>query len=87
MKLIGTELPKTTVVSVGHREELQEFHDRKIVLEHRKGGARIVSDENLGAGARPRLGLLRRIMLRGKRDLPPLSVPERHPGDRLTGTD
>jgi hypothetical protein len=31
--------------------------------------------------------LLRRIILRSKRDLPPLSVPERHPGDRVTGTD
>jgi vitamin B12/bleomycin/antimicrobial peptide transport system ATP-binding/permease protein len=87
MRLVEKKLPKTTVVSVGHREELEEFHDRKIVLEHRKGGARIVRDENLVGAARPRGGLLRRILRQRRRDLPPLSVPERHPGDRLTGTD
>jgi len=41
------ELPKATVVSVGHRAELEAFHSRKIVLERRKGGAKLVSDINL----------------------------------------
>ena len=36
-----------TVVSVGHRAELEAFHTRKIVLERRAGGAKLVSDVNL----------------------------------------
>jgi len=41
------ELPKATVVSVAHRAELEAFHSRKIVLERRKGGAKLVSDIDL----------------------------------------
>jgi putative ATP-binding cassette transporter len=44
MKLLSKELEKTTVVSVGHRPELEAFHSRKIILEHRHGGAKLVSD-------------------------------------------
>ena len=47
MELVTRELPKATVVSVGHRAELEAFHSRKIVLERRKGGAKLVSDINL----------------------------------------
>ena len=47
MELVTKELPKATVVSVGHRAELEAFHSRKIVLERRKGGAKLVSDINL----------------------------------------
>ncbi len=65
MTLIHKELPHTTVVSVGHRQQLEAFHDRKIVLEYRKGGARIVSDEKLLS--RQPEGLLRRILLGGRR--------------------
>jgi putative ATP-binding cassette transporter len=35
------------VVSVAHRAELEAFHSRKIVLERRKGGAKLVSDIDL----------------------------------------
>ncbi|HEV2502801.1 MAG TPA: ABC transporter ATP-binding protein/permease [Mesorhizobium sp.] len=44
--LIG-ELPKVTVISVAHRAELEAYHTRKITLERRKGGARLVSDVDL----------------------------------------
>src|SRR5215213_2059451 len=44
MELLNRELPKATVVSVAHRVELEAFHSRKIVLERRKGGAKLVSD-------------------------------------------
>jgi putative ATP-binding cassette transporter len=47
MTLINKELPQTTIVSVGHRRQLEAFHDRKIVLEYHKEGTRIVSDEPL----------------------------------------
>ena len=83
MTLIHKELPHMTIVSVGHRQELEAFHDRKIVLEYRKGGARIVSDEQLLSSKWGTQGLLRRILRRRGGHLPPLTVPERHPGDRL----
>jgi len=44
MELVTRELPKATVISVGHRAELEAFHSRKIVLERRRGGAKLVSD-------------------------------------------
>jgi vitamin B12/bleomycin/antimicrobial peptide transport system ATP-binding/permease protein len=47
MELLTTELDATTMVSVGHRPELEAFHSRKIVLERRRGGARFVTDINL----------------------------------------
>nr|WP_041755970.1 ABC transporter ATP-binding protein/permease [Bradyrhizobium sp. ORS 278] len=47
MQMVTNELPKATIVSVAHRAELEAFHSRKIVLERRKGGARLVSDIDL----------------------------------------
>ncbi len=44
MEIVVNELPNATIVSVAHRVELEAFHSRKIVLERRKGGARLVSD-------------------------------------------
>jgi putative ATP-binding cassette transporter len=57
MALLNEELPRATVVSVAHRAELEAFHSRKIVLERRKGGAKLVSDIAL-------------IPRKGKRHLP-----------------
>jgi hypothetical protein len=53
----------TTLLSVGHRPELVAFHSRKIVLERRRDGARLVSDIKLvRKPGRPRLlrGFLRK---------------------------
>jgi putative ATP-binding cassette transporter len=47
MALMTKELPGATVISVAHRAELEAFHSRKIVLERRKGGAKLVSDIDL----------------------------------------
>jgi vitamin B12/bleomycin/antimicrobial peptide transport system ATP-binding/permease protein len=47
MDIVTKELPKATIVSVAHRVELEAFHSRKIVLERRKGGAKLVSDIEL----------------------------------------
>ena len=47
MQIVIKELPKATIVSVAHRVELEAFHSRKIVLERRKGGAKLVSDIEL----------------------------------------
>jgi vitamin B12/bleomycin/antimicrobial peptide transport system ATP-binding/permease protein len=47
MRLLLERLPDATVISVGHRPELEAFHTRKLLLEHRTDGARLVSDEPL----------------------------------------
>jgi putative ATP-binding cassette transporter len=47
MALMIKELPNATVVSVAHRAELEAFHSRKIVLERRRRGAKLVSDIDL----------------------------------------
>jgi putative ATP-binding cassette transporter len=47
MQLLQDELKEATVISVAHRAELEEFHSRKITLERRKGGAKLVSDIEL----------------------------------------
>jgi vitamin B12/bleomycin/antimicrobial peptide transport system ATP-binding/permease protein len=69
MELLTTELDATTIVSVGHRPELEAFHSRKIVLERRRGGARFVTDINLI----PRPGRRRLLgrWLRARRAQPP----------------
>jgi vitamin B12/bleomycin/antimicrobial peptide transport system ATP-binding/permease protein len=47
MALLSDELKHATVISVGHRPELEAFHSRKIVLERKRGAARFVSDIHL----------------------------------------
>ncbi|MBV9556897.1 MAG: ABC transporter ATP-binding protein/permease [Pseudolabrys sp.] len=64
MKLLSKRLPDSTLVSVGHREELEQFHSRKLVLERRRHGARLVSDIFLVA-RKNHQKLIRRF-LRGK---------------------
>ena len=39
--------PDMTLLSVAHRPELEAFHTRKIVLERRRGGAKLVHDTDL----------------------------------------
>jgi putative ATP-binding cassette transporter len=52
-----------TLISVGHRPELESFHSRKLVLERRRGTARLVSDIELVPYSSGR-GLLRRWLRR-----------------------
>ncbi|SRR5579871_751495 len=63
MNLLSTELKdSTTIISVGHRSELEGFHSRKIVLERRSGPAHLVRDIDLpleGESASPVGGRLR----------------------------
>jgi putative ATP-binding cassette transporter len=44
MAVIAAELPGATIISVGHRPELEAFHDRKLTIARRPGGAVIVAD-------------------------------------------
>ncbi|MFJ1310225.1 ABC transporter ATP-binding protein/permease [Rhizobium sp. AU243] len=64
MQTVIDELPDATIVSVAHRAELEAFHSRKITLERREGGAKLVSDIHLiPRKARPGF-LLRRMVKR-----------------------
>jgi len=47
MDMVMKELSKATIISVAHRAELEAYHSRKITLERRKGGAKLVSDIEL----------------------------------------
>src|SRR5436190_10159016 len=47
MELLSRQPESTALISVGHRPELEAFHSRKVVLERRKGGAKLVSDIKL----------------------------------------
>jgi putative ATP-binding cassette transporter len=42
MMLVRTELPNTTVISVGQRPEAAAFHDRCLRLQRTAGGARLI---------------------------------------------
>jgi vitamin B12/bleomycin/antimicrobial peptide transport system ATP-binding/permease protein len=54
MKLIHERLPNTTIISVGHRPELEKFHERKLVLEAREEGAKLARDIDLSKVRRRR---------------------------------
>lgn len=66
MEMIIKELPDVTIVSVAHRAELEVFHSRKITLERREGGAKLVSDIDLIPRKRKRNVLSRFLNKRPK---------------------
>jgi vitamin B12/bleomycin/antimicrobial peptide transport system ATP-binding/permease protein len=71
MQLVLERLPDATVVSVGHRPELERFHTRKLVLEYRPEGARLASDEPLQQWTFPRPArLLSRLFGRERTAVP-----------------
>jgi putative ATP-binding cassette transporter len=70
MELLVRQPENATLISVGHRPELELFHSRKIVLERRRGGTRLVSDIHLETKPRPR-GLLRDWLRRSAGASPP----------------
>lgn len=43
LRLFENELAYATIISVGHRAELEDFHERKILLERRDAGARMTT--------------------------------------------
>jgi putative ATP-binding cassette transporter len=44
MELLSQELRDATIVSIGHRAKLADFHHRKIILLRSRGGARLISE-------------------------------------------
>jgi putative ATP-binding cassette transporter len=51
MMAIARELPNATIISVGHRTELEAFHDRKLVVARKLDGAVIVADSPIAHAA------------------------------------
>ena len=47
MQLVLERLPRATIVSVAHRVELEAYPTRKLVLEYRPEGARLVGEDPL----------------------------------------
>jgi putative ATP-binding cassette transporter len=47
LQRISERLPEAAIISVGHRPELEAFHNRRLVLARQKKGARLVADESL----------------------------------------
>ena len=45
MDKLAERLPKTAIISVGHRPELEAFHERKVNLVRREGGAKLMTGE------------------------------------------
>jgi putative ATP-binding cassette transporter len=62
MKLIHEQLSQMTIISVGHRPELEEFHERKLVLEIEKGGATIARDIDIDTTVRRGFYFFRRLL-------------------------
>lgn len=65
MQTVIEELPDATIISVAHRAELEAFHSRKITLERREGGAKLVSDIEL-IPRKARAGSMLRRMVKRK---------------------
>ncbi len=64
MQTVIDELPDATIISVAHRAELEAFHSRKITLERRDGGAKLVSDIELIPKKARTGSMLRRMVKR-----------------------
>jgi putative ATP-binding cassette transporter len=54
MHLLIRRLPHATLISVGHRPELEAFHERKLVMEVKPGGAQLVKNVYLISRTRGR---------------------------------
>ncbi len=61
MELFRNELGKVTLISVGHRVELEDYHDRKLTLTRRATGVEMQTGEASQHGHRL-AGLLRRTL-------------------------
>ncbi|MBX3548679.1 MAG: ABC transporter ATP-binding protein/permease [Xanthobacteraceae bacterium] len=68
MNLIHERLPQMTIISVGHRPELEEFHERKLVLELDKGGAKIAKDVDIDTPVRRGFYFFRRLLRKKQRE-------------------
>jgi len=68
MNLIHERLPAMTIISVCNRPELEEFHERKLVLELDKDGAKIAQDIDIDTMARRGFYFFRRLMRKKQKE-------------------
>jgi putative ATP-binding cassette transporter len=64
MNLLLERLPEATILSVGHRAELEAFHTRKLVLEWHPEGAHLVQADSLSWSFRRSARFLARLLSR-----------------------
>ena len=82
MNTLAERLPNTAIVSVGHRPELEAFHERKVNLVRRKGGAKLLTGEVVA----PPISIVSQLMKRWRAS--PAASPttptaaNQEPGDR-----
>jgi putative ATP-binding cassette transporter len=69
MEKLSEQLPQTAIISVGHRPELEAFHERKVNLVRREGGAKLVPGEVTA----PPINLFSNFMKRWR--VPPSASP------------
>jgi putative ATP-binding cassette transporter len=69
MNALAERLPKTAIISVGHRPELEAFHERKVNLVRRKGGAKLMTGEMVA----PPINIVSALMKRWR--APPAASP------------
>jgi putative ATP-binding cassette transporter len=69
MEKLAERLPKTAIISVGHRPELEAFHERKVNLVRREGGAKLISHDVVA----PPVNILSNFMKRWR--APPAAAP------------
>ena len=86
MEKLAERLPKTAIVSVGHRPELEAFHERKVNLIRREGGAKLVPADV----AAPPVNVLAALIKRWRTPSPaspatPTASSPRDSRARLTG--
>ena len=63
-------LPNTAIISVGHRPELEAFHERTVNLVRRKGGAKLLTGEVVA----PPISIVSALVKRWRR-APPAASP------------
>src|SRR5437763_3734353 len=71
MNALAERLPKTAIVSVGHRPELEAFHERKVNLIRRKGGAKLMTGEVVA----PPISIVSALVKRWRRAPPAAASP------------
>jgi putative ATP-binding cassette transporter len=62
MEKLAEKLSETAIISVGHRPELEQFHERKVNLIRKEGGAKLIPGEI----AAPPVGVFTNFMKRWK---------------------
>ena len=80
MQKLAEQLPRSAIISVGHRAELEEFHERKLNLVRKEGGAQLTQSEITAPPVNVATGFWRRWRLprtrrRTKLISPPVNSP------------